>query len=625
VISVPPTPSGATRTSTLPPAHPPPRIAGLAPGKRKGARWARARTLLLIATPVLAADWMWPLQGTLSYGLAAAVTVLVGAWVIAMWRADRVVATARASAAADQRGYGIGTRLFHLGALLFMMGFVFAKWVVLIQAGRDSEAFVGSSRSYSLAIAVVFAVGLIGRGLRLARFMSTVSDHPARLIALSFGVTGVLGALALSLPMSVEEMNRVSLVDNLFTSFSAVCVTGLAVNNIAATYSTVGEIVLCALIQVGGLGIMVLSAAIAVLAGQRLRVRSSAVLAEMVDATSLASLRRTVVMIFLYTLLIEGIGIAILYRQFQSYPELKQFGGSDLAGPGNIAWAAVFHAVSAFCNAGFSNVYGGMIPFAGDFIVLLTLMGLIVLGGLGFPVLDELLRAAIMKLRRKRANVLSLHTRVVLRTSAILLGIMTIAYWVLEWNQSMQPLSYPDRIVAAAFQSVSSRTAGFAVIDIGAMRPATWALTCAAMFIGASPGSTGGGVKTTTIAALFAGLRAELGMRAPHLLDRTVPQTMIRKAIGVAFLSMMIVLFAFFLLLLLEPLPPLELAFEVVSAFSTTGLSTGITPKLSVPGKLLITLLMFVGRIGPLTLALALATKSQKTLVQLPEERLAIG
>jgi trk system potassium uptake protein TrkH len=609
----------------LPPVSRAARTTGRPPVKAQRARFARARTLLFIAMPVLAADWMLPLEGALSYGLTVAVTVLVLVWVVLMWRADRLVAAAQASAAPNRRRHGIGTRLFHLGALLFMMGFVFAKWVILIQSGRDAEAFVGSSRSYSLAIAVVFALGLIGRGLRLARFMGTVSDHPARLMALSFGVTGVLGALALSLPMSVEEMHRVSLVDNLFTSFSAVCVTGLAVNNIAATYTTFGEVVLCTLIQVGGLGIMVLSAAVAVLAGQRLRVRNSAVLAEMVDATSLASLRRTVVTIFLYTLLIEGIGTAILYQQFKAYPELKRFAGSDLAGPGNTLWAAVFHAVSAFCNAGFSNVYGGLIPFTGDFVVLLTLMGLIVLGGIGFPVLDELLRSAVMKLRRKRSSVLSLHTRVVLHATAILLGIMTIAHCVLEWGQSMQPLSYPERIVAAAFQAVSCRTAGFAVVDMGAMRPATWALTCAAMFIGASPGSTGGGVKTTTIAALFAGLRAELGMRTPHLLNRTVPQNVIRKAIGVAFLSMLIVLFAFFLLLLLEPLPPLELAFEVVSAFSTTGLTTGVTPQLSVPGRLLITVLMFVGRIGPLTLALALATKRQNTLVQLPEERLAIG
>jgi trk system potassium uptake protein len=379
------------------------------------------------------------------------------------------------------------------------------------------------------------------------------------------------------------------------------------------------------LIQVGGLGIMVLSAAIAVLAGQRLRVQSSAVLAEMVDADSLASLRRTVVMIFLYTLFIEGIGAALLYREFEAYPELGRFGGSELAGPGNRWWAAIFHAVSAFCNAGFSNIKGGLVPLVGDFGVLLTLISLIVLGGLGFPVLDELLRAAVMKLRRKRGSVLTLHTRVVLRTTAILLGLMTVAYWVLEWSESLGPLSYAERVVAAAFQSASCRTAGFNVVDMGAMRPATWVLTCAAMFIGASPGSTGGGVKTTTVAALFAGLRAELGRRAPHLLDRTLPQSMIRKAIGVAFLSMTIVFVAFFLLLLLEPLPPIELAFEVVSAFSTTGLTTGITPKLSVPGKLLITVMMFIGRIGPLTLALAVAAKNPKTLVQLPEERLVIG
>jgi trk system potassium uptake protein TrkH len=214
---------------------------------------------------------------------------------------------------------------------------------------------------------------------------------------------------------------------------------------------------------------------------------------------------------------------------------------------------------------------------------------------------------------------------VALRASALLLGIMAFAYLVLEWNASMRGLPFDQRITAAIFQSVACRTAGFNLIDIAAMTPPALVLTCAAMFIGASPGSTGGGIKTTTFAVLFAGLRAELGTGAPRLLDRTIPIPLIRKAIGVAFLSILILFALLFVMLLLEPHEPLALAFEVVSALSTTGLSTGITPELSSAGKLVITFSMFIGRIGPLTLALAISLTARQHPVELPDERVMIG
>jgi trk system potassium uptake protein TrkH len=285
----------------------------------------------------------------------------------------------------------------------------------------------------------------------------------------------------------------------------------------------------------------------------------------------------------------------------------------------------VFHAISAFCNAGFSNLHAGLVPFRASPVVTLTTTVLIVLGGIGFPVIHELVRAGFTKVRRRRLAAFSLNTRIALGTSALLLAFMALSYLLLEWNASMRGMTLTERLLASLFQSASCRTAGFNVVDIGAMAPATLVLTCAAMFIGASPGSTGGGIKTTTLAALFSGMRAELGTRAPYMLDRSVPMALIRKAIGVAFLSMSIVFGVVMLMLLLEPHAPLELMFEVVSAFSTTGLSTGITPELSVPGKLVITLTMFVGRIGPLTLALALAASARTEAVELPAERVMIG
>jgi trk system potassium uptake protein TrkH len=289
-----------------------------------------------------------------------------------------------------------------------------------------------------------------------------------------------------------------------------------------------------------------------------------------------------------------------------------------------VAWAAIFHAVSAFGNAGFSNFHGGLMPLSTDEPLVLTVGALVVLGGIGFPVLDELVRRLLTRLRGARPERMSLHTRVVLRTTGLLLVVMTVVY-LIEWQRSMRSLGPLDSLLAALFQAVSARTAGFSIVNVAGMAPAVLMLTCVAMFVGASPGGTGGGVKTTTLAALYAGLRSELDGRAPRLLDRVLPANVVRKAMGVSFLSIAIVSVALFALLLLEDHEPLALAFEAFSAFSTTGLSTGITSELTVGGKLLITLLMYIGRIGPLTLALALAGHAESTRVLRPEERVMIG
>jgi trk system potassium uptake protein TrkH len=408
-------------------------------------------------------------------------------------------------------------------------------------------------------------------------------------------------------------------------AFSAVCVTGLSVNNLAETYSLFGQGVMCLLVQIGGLGIMVLSAAIAMLVGQRMRVRSSAVLTEIVDGSSLSNLRRTVLTICAYTMLIEGTGILLLYLQFKEYPEIATRFGHDVSGAGSAEWAAVFHGVSAFCNAGFSNFLPGLFPIRGHVGVMAVMTTLIVLGGVGFPVLDEFARAAWNKLRRRRLARFSLHTRVVLRLTLALLGGLALFYLALEWTRGFGSLPYHERVIAAVFQSASARTAGFNVVDLSTFLPASLVLTCVAMFIGAAPGSTAGGIKVTTVAALFAGFRAELSGRSPSLLNRTLPEAVFRKAVGVASISLAIVVVATFLLLLVEPHAPLDLLFETVSAFTTTGLSTGVTPKLSTPGKLIIILMMFIGRIGPLTLALAVSSKVQQRVLRLPEERMLIG
>jgi trk system potassium uptake protein TrkH len=581
---------------------------------------------LLLAAPLLL-DWVLPLRGSMSLGLWALVSVLTVPWGVATLRFTSAPAaelddSRRRAHLRERHRWGVVLRV---SLVLLACSFIVAKWSLLLAADAHDPAYVGSARSYTVGLGLMFALGLAARDLRAARFLASVSLHPARLMALSFGSVGLLGTALLSLPICSKNMSSISLVDNLFMALSAVCVTGLGTVSIAETYSVPGQFVVLALMQAGGLGIMVLSAAVAIMSGRRLGLRSSAMLTEVVDGASLATLRRSVLTICVFTLVFEALGAVALYVQWAEHPAILQTSGDPMAGAGNLWWAAIFHAVSAFCNCGMSNFEGGMVPFAGHPLTLAVVGALVVVGGLGFPVLDELVRAAVQKLRGRRLAALSLHSRVVLRASAVLLVVMVVGYAVLEWSASLRELPHVDRMAAATFQALVVRSGGFNAIDYGAMLPPALLITCAAMFIGAGPGSTGGGIKVTTFVALLAGLRAELSGSPPRVLNRTLPDTVIRKAMGVAFLSMSIVMSAFFLLLVLEPHPPLELAFEAVSAFSTTGLSTGITAVLTTPGKLLICVLMFIGRIGPLTLAFALAAKARERAVTLPNERVLIG
>ena len=501
-----------------------------------------------------------------------------------------------------------------------------SKWVVLAWSARDG-GYVDPYRIYTACGTAMAVLGLLGRERRIRRMVFAAADQPARLMLLSFGGTALFGAFVLSLPGSLRRVDEASFVDALFMATSAVCVTGLAVHDVAGTYTPFGQAVILLLIQAGGLGIMVLSTFFVILAGRRLRLRSTAVLAEAIDAESVASLRHAILSIVLYTLALEAVGALLLYAAFSGYPEVA-WGpmGHPLSGPGGHAWAAVFHAVSAFCNAGLTLFPLGLAPFTGDALVGLTVMALVTLGGFGFPVLSEVTRRARQRLRGERPPRLSLHSRTVFYASAFLTVSLAVMVMGLEWTSGFSHLPPADRLAAALFHSVSARTAGFNTVDIGAMRPATWLLLCLVMFVGASPGSTGGGLKTTTVATLFATVRSVVtGEPRPRLLDRTVPGAVVARAIGVTFLSSLLLAGFVFVLLLTERHAPLQVLFEAVSAFATVGYSTGITPDLSPAGRLILVATMLVGRIGPLTMTVAFAGRHQARAVEPAEERLLIG
>lgn len=466
----------------------------------------------------------------------------------------------------------------------------------------------GAARTYDL----VFVAGLAALALAATRrravrvWTARLVRRPARVLVASFGILIALATLLLVLPVSLVRVTDVSLLDALFTATSAVSVTGLVVNDVAATYSWFGQLVLLVCIQLGGIGIMTVAALAAVLRREG-PLRDQARYAAVLQTGRLRDLRRTVLGIVVATLTIEAIGAGLLLLLWSNEPRLA---GQP------VVWAAIFHAVSAFCNAGFALWPTSLAPFSESPAVLAVIMGLITIGGLGFPVL-------LLLFRRDRSGLAA--ARVAVTTSLILVVVGAAAFSVLESGRTLRDLPLVDRLVNAVFASVTSRTAGFATVDVAGMTQAALLVTMALMFVGGSPGSTAGGIKTTTAAVLFAALRGELRGREPVLGRRAVPPETIRRAAAVLTLSVAAVFTIILLLAITESHPFSALAFEAVSAFATTGLSTGITASLSAAGKTIILVAMFVGRVGPITVAIAVGDRFAPAPHRLPPEDLPIG
>ncbi|MBF0610558.1 MAG: hypothetical protein G8345_02530 [Magnetococcales bacterium] len=449
-----------------------------------------------------------------------------------------------------------------------------------------------------------------------------------RTVVLSFAGVIVLGCLLLMLPVSRNpDQQAVSLVDALFTSASAVCVTGLAVRDTGTTFSLVGQGVILGLIQVGGLGFLTLSTLfLSSLQGKKKNVSlPRRHLLEIsygsVDAVHPAQLLKS---ILLFTLLVEALGVVLLFCHFS---QIKPWGDAF--------WNSLFHAISAFCNAGFGLYPDSLMSFRGDLLVNFTIMGLIILGGIGFLVVADGVHYLRSRIQNKNAT-LSLHSRLVLQTTGILILVGTLAILLLEWGGSAMGSDPAAVFLESLFLSVTSRTAGFNTSDMALLTAPTLFLVILLMAIGGSPGSTAGGMKTTTAAVCFAMLLSK-AMNRPKVecLQRTIPEDTVSKAMLVVTGYVLVILLGVFLLQITESgqLPFNKAGsnlffahlFEVVSALGTVGLSTGITPDLTTPGKLVITLLMFVGRIGPLLVATTLVGHVAQIPYVYAEENVNIG
>ncbi len=441
--------------------------------------------------------------------------------------------------------------------------------------------------------------------------------NPATIIASSFLAAILLGSLLLCLPIATTS-GDISFIDALFTATSATCVTGLVVVDTGSYFTTFGQFVILALIQLGGLGIMTLSSFFVVLLGKKLSMRNKIVVQDALDYYDVNTLSRLLKTILLLTAGIELMGALPLFFRWQ--PEM---------GTVKAIYYAVFHAVSAFCNAGFTLFPNSLIPFREEITVNLVIALLIILGGIGFVVLLDLRRYLEAKRKSKGYCALSMQTKVILSSTAILILVGMVSVLLLEWNNTLQPLSLPAKLLASFFASVTTRTAGFNTLPTGLMNISTLMVFILLMFIGASPGSTGGGVKTTTLAIFLASMRAMIsGKERVSLFKRTIPRKEIRNAIIIIGLSSLLVVLSLLALLIIEGSSAkdmLHAMFEVTSAFGTVGLSTGLTPQLSPWGRLLITAVMFIGRTGPLTLALAVSSGKSPPLLKYPEGRIMVG
>lgn len=452
------------------------------------------------------------------------------------------------------------------------------------------------------------------------RFLQGLFRAPARVSVLAFACLIAAGTALLMFP-SASRGNALGFVDALFTSTSAACVTGLVVVDTGIKLTLFGQSIVLALVQVGGLGIMTLSTLLILMAGRRPRLANQMLIYDSFTQGGEKSLRSILWHVVLFTAVIEGFGVLLLFFRF--LPD---------AGAGESFYLALFHSISAFCNAGFCLFSDSLTGYREDWLINLVFCFLIISGGIGFLALAEIKRRT--PLGRRGWSRLSLHSKIVLSTSFFLVVFGSLLTLAMEWHNTLSPLSVTGRFAAGVFQSVSARTAGFNTLPIGEMANETLFVLMILMFIGASPGSCGGGIKTSTFASLVvSGVSRLRGSHRPQIFHRSISRESMGKAFSLVMVSITLVVMATMVLLVTEIGDVshtmsrgmfLELLFEVVSAFGTVGLSTGITPGLSAAGKIVITLVMFVGRLGPLAIAVAVSHKSEPSFFY-AEESIMIG
>jgi len=508
----------------------------------------------------------------------------------------------------------------------FLFILLFMTQIVLIRFFSRThfmETFLGQlnivslTKAYIVTVQVYIALALFTKTIDANRFIARLKISPPQMVLTSFATVIAIGTLMLLLPRATSTGQSMPFVDALFTATSATCVTGLIVVDTGSFFSRFGQGIILLLIQLGGIGIMSLVAFSAAALGRGIGMRERAMLKDILDSNFMGEVTRLLRNIILITVIFETAGVLVLSRIW----------ARDFPTPMMTFYYSLFHSVSAFCNAGFSLFSDSLEGFRGRADVVLTFAVLIIIGGLGFIALSNLFRYFLGRIRRdKPRSRLNLHTKIVLLTSAILLVVGTGAFYILEIDDSMVNFTGGERALSAFFGSVTARTAGFSTLNMGTIAVPTALIIILLMFIGASSGGTGGGIKTNTFAVLIATLRSMLRARQDvEVFNRAIPRDIVTKAICVVMLSVGLVFATSLVVATYERVGFTSILFETVSAFGTVGLSRGLTQGLTAPSKVAIIITMFLGRIGPLTLGLAISQRVHEQTYKYPTERVMIG
>ncbi|MBC8527708.1 MAG: hypothetical protein H8D22_12805 [Candidatus Cloacimonetes bacterium] len=486
-----------------------------------------------------------------------------------------------------------------------VVSFIFLKHLIVFQA-------------YIILRQVVHLLDKIISTQPAITMFSKFKNHPAKVILISFAFTILIGTTFLSLPIASATGESIGLLKAGFTATSATCVTGLTVLDTGTDFSHFGKIIILLLLQIGGLGIMTFSTILIMLFSKRISPVNQSLLQGVMGEATPENLFKLIKAVVFTTLSFEIFGALLLFLKFHTHQYFSHFTTLQIIGH------SIFHSISAFCNAGFCLYPDSFTKFQGDWFVCIIMMSLIIIGGIGFAVLIDI-KTKLFK--KKSFKFLSLHSKIVIIFTLFLIVSGAILIFLFEYQNQFQNLPLKNGLLASIFQSVTTRTAGFNTMNITNISFATALWIIVLMFIGASPGSTGGGVKTTTFAILILSVWSIIkGRNDVEIFNRSISQRVTKKVMALLAISMSILIILILVLLLSEKEAAFEkIIFEAFSAFGTVGLSMGITADLTSIGKIVIILLMYLGRVGPLTIAFALGEKKIHIHYHYTEENIAIG
>ncbi|MCI5971969.1 MAG: TrkH family potassium uptake protein [Anaerococcus sp.] len=444
----------------------------------------------------------------------------------------------------------------------------------------------------------------------LKRTFDKATENPAFVLSMGFLILISLGGLILSTPYVTQSGKSTGLIDSFFVAASASCVTGLTTVNTGLYWNTLGHVVIIILIQIGGLGIMTLASLIPLILRKKIGIKSRQILKEQLNVESVEGLVKLFRYVLVFTLIVEGLGAVFLSIRF-----------IPTYGFGKGIWYSVFHSISAFCNAGFDIMGDSIYPLRKDLLVNTTLILLIIIGGLGFMVTSEFFY-------RRKFKKISVHSKLVLIINAALILFGALGFLLLESIQRgvLVGEGLKGSLIESFFQSVSARTAGFYSVNLSNIKDSTSLLLIGLMFIGGSPGSTAGGIKTTTFGVLVLATYSIIKrQKEPVVFNKHIGDETIKKALSIFMISLALVLMVTFIITITDDFDLIDTLYEVVSALATVGATRGITENLSKIAKILIGLCMYLGRIGPMTMALAFGLKPDEKLIRYPECFISIG